>query len=174
MFAAYYGAMTEEELLRLAANQESLAPNARAAFSDELRRRGREDLIAPSPSRLGTEGRKRHGCLTAYLICLVIVTSMSALIFLLISVQRYYPNAPGWTKPMAVILSLTNLAWPFALLRWKRWGFWGFCGSSVVGVVFNLTVGLGMLQSIAGLLGILVLYGVLRIGGVHDGWSQLE
>jgi hypothetical protein len=47
-FGAYYGAMTDDELLRVAANQESLVPVARAVLVDELRRRGKENLIPPA------------------------------------------------------------------------------------------------------------------------------
>jgi hypothetical protein len=48
-FVEYYGAMNDEELLRTATNRESLVPVARAMLADELRRRGKEDLVLPAP-----------------------------------------------------------------------------------------------------------------------------
>ena len=47
-FRVYYRAMTDEELLRVATNAESLIPVARAELGEELRRRGKESLILPT------------------------------------------------------------------------------------------------------------------------------
>jgi hypothetical protein len=120
------------------------------------------------------EGKKRHGCLTVYLVSLVVLGLASALLFLLSSVPRYFPNAPAWAGPVLLVLSLVNLVWPIAMFRWKKWGFWGFCVSCVVGIAINIAIGMDVVESVSGFLGILVMYGVLRMGGEKNGWSQLE
>lgn len=92
------------------------------------------------------EGKKRHGCLTASLLCLIVVNSASALLCLS-NVQHLFPSAPGWVTPVLLVLSLFNLGCSIALFQWKKWGFWGYCVSSVVGVPISLSLGVGIVQS---------------------------
>jgi hypothetical protein len=123
-----------------------------------------------------TEGKKRHGCLTAWLILMIVANSVTALVYLLGSaaIRRSLPNAPGWAFPVLIVFSLFNLVCSIALFQWKKWGFWGFCGSSVVALVVNLSSGLGIVSILGGLIGLLLLYGVLNIGKEDKGWPQLE
>ena len=67
-----------------------------------------------------------------------------------------------------------NLVCAIALFQWKKWGFWGACGSSIVAIVVNLSIGLNPAAVVLGLLGVLLLYGVLHIGKENKGWPQLE
>ena len=66
-FAAYYAAMPDEELLRIAANRESLVPVARAVVAAELARRERRGLAVPAPKNdapgdaLAAEPANREG-----------------------------------------------------------------------------------------------------------------
>jgi hypothetical protein len=46
--------------------------------------------------------------------------------------------------------------------------------STIVGFLVNLAAGLGVFQSILGLAGMSILYGVLHIGTENEGWIQLE
>jgi hypothetical protein len=169
-FRAYYGAMPDEELLHVAENEESLVPDARAALADELRKRG---IKPPTPVAPGPKSAKRHGCLTVYLACLLILSVLGALLFALADIRQFFPSAPRWTGPVYVLFSALQSVLAIALFRWKKWAFWGLCITFLIGVAINLAVGMGA-QSIAGLLGVAVLYGVLRIGGENDGWSQLR
>jgi hypothetical protein len=107
---------------------------------------------------------------------MIIASAASALIYLLGRelVLQALPNAPGWAFPVLIVFSLFNLVCAVALFKWKKWGFWGCCVSSIVALVVNLSVGLGIGQSLAGLVGVLVLYGVLNIGKENKGWPQLE
>ena len=126
------------------------------------------------------EGKKRHGCLTAYLVLMIIANSALALIYLasMVSedVRSNLPDGPKWLFPVSLVTASFNLICSIALLRWKEWGFWGYCVSAAVSFVINLEVfgqrGFG--QSILGLGGLFALYGVLHIGGENAGWSQLD
>jgi cytochrome bd-type quinol oxidase subunit 2 len=130
------------------------------------------------------ELKKRHGCLTAWLILMIVANSTIALGYCLIGVDRSmyfiklkesYPNAPDWTFPLLALLSLINLACSIALFKWKKWGFWGFCVTSVIVLIINLSVGVKLFpSSLGGLFGIVLLYGVLHIGKEDKGWPQLE
>jgi hypothetical protein len=121
------------------------------------------------------EAKKRHGCLTAWLVLMIVANSASALWYVLRSetIRRSLPNAPAWALPVLIIFALLNLVCAVALLQWKKWGFWGFCASGVASLVVNLWLGLG--TGVAGaVVGVLLLYGVLHIGKENKGWPQLE
>jgi hypothetical protein len=122
------------------------------------------------------EGKERHGCLTAWLVLMIVANSASALMYLLGSdaIRRTFPNTPAWAFPVLIVFSLFNLACAMALFRWKKWGFWGFCASSVGALVVNLSIGMGIGPALGGLVGVLLLYGVLQIGKKNKGWPQLE
>ena len=122
------------------------------------------------------ETKSRHGCLTAWLVLMIVANSGSGLFYLLRghTVRQSLPSAPGWAIPVLIIFSFFNLVCAIALFQWKKWGFWGFCFSSVVALGINLSAGLGIGMSLAGLIGIAFLYGVLQIGKENKGWPQLQ
>jgi hypothetical protein len=120
--------------------------------------------------------KKRHGCLTAYLVLAIVLNSATALLYLFGAgaIKRSSPNIPDWAFPVLIVLVLFNLACAIALFRWKRWGFWGLVASAAVTLGVNLTIGLGLSSAIVGVLGVLLLYGVLHIGKNNKGWPQLD
>ena len=123
-----------------------------------------------------SEQKQRHGCLTAWLVLMIIANSAAALMYLFGSsaIKRALPGIPSWALITLAVFAIFNLVCAIALFKWKKWGFWGFLVSSVVALVVNISVGLGAGQSLAGLVGIALLYGVLHIGKENKGWPQLE
>jgi len=123
-----------------------------------------------------TDGKNRHGCLTAWLVVMIIMNSLSALMYLFGSdaIRQALLKMPGWSFPVLIVLSLFNTVCAFALFKWKKWGFWGFCASSVFALFINLSIGLGIGTILSGLIGIIVLYGILHIGKDNKGWPQLD
>ena len=119
--------------------------------------------------------KTRHGCLTAYLIIMMIANSGTALFYLLGAefVLEYMPSAPDWSMPVLAIMGVINLVCAVALWFWKKWGFYGFCISAAVTLVINLVIGVDVGQSIAGLSGIVILYFVLQTGD-PKAWTLLE
>jgi hypothetical protein len=120
--------------------------------------------------------KQRHGCLTAWLILMIIGNSLMALIYLFQSdtIRQQVPNAPGWFCPVMGLVGVVNLICAVALFKWKKWGFFGFAGTSAIVFALNLMVGLSVIQALFGLLGLAILYGVLQIGKEKKGWPQLE
>ncbi len=117
----------------------------------------------------------RHGCLTTYLVFLIIVNSAMTLMYLFGSewLRRNGANTPDWAFWALAIAGVVNVISAVALLRWKRWGFWLFVASAVAGLAVNLSIGLT--QGIFGaVVGIAVLYAVLHIGKERKAWPRLE
>ena len=121
------------------------------------------------------EGKKRHGCLTAWLVLMIVASSLSALMYLFASdrIRQNLPNAPAWAFPALVVLCAGNVVFSVALFQWKKWGFFGCIATSILAVAVNLAVGVGIVHVILGLAGTAILYGVLQIGGEKKGWAQL-
>lgn len=123
-----------------------------------------------------SEGKQRHGCLTAFLVVGIILNALASLMHLLggAMIRQNFPDAPGWALPVLAIGGIFNIVCLIALFQWKKWGFYGAVAFGILVFVVNLVVGLDVVQALMGLFGIVVLYGVLQIGGDKKGWTQLE
>ena len=122
------------------------------------------------------EQKQRHGCLTAWLVLMIVANSAAGLMYLSGSaaIKQTLPSAASWAFPVMGILGLFNLVCAVALLKWRKWGFWGFLGSGIVASLVNMSMGIGIGMSVVGMVGIALLYGVLQIGGENRGWPQLD
>jgi mannose/fructose/N-acetylgalactosamine-specific phosphotransferase system component IIC len=122
------------------------------------------------------EAKQRHGCLTTWLILMIIGNALTALAYLLASstIKSNLPNAPAWTVPTLTVASLANVVFSVALFQWKKWGFFGFVGTSVLVFVINLKIRQSIGGVLLGVLGVGMLYAVLQIGNEKKGWTQLE
>ena len=129
-----------------------------------------------NPTNQLPAGKHRHGCLTAYLVFMIIANSATALLYLFGSeaIRRNAPNMPGWAFPVLIVAGIFNLICAVALWRWKKWGFWGFVVSALVAFAVNLSIGVEPGFALLGLVGLGILYGVLHIGSEDKGWPQLE
>ena len=123
-----------------------------------------------------TAEKKRHGCLTTYLVVMIIANSLTALLypFGAAAIKQRIPNIPNWAFPVLIAIAAVNVICAFALFRWKKWGFWGFAISTGIVFALNLAIGLSVASAIGGLVGVAVLYGALHIGKENKGWPQLN
>jgi hypothetical protein len=118
--------------------------------------------------------KSRHGCLTAYLVILII-GNLVTLVFRLLS-----SLAPGNKVPVLAIIAYSLLALfiivcAAAVYNWKKWGVWGLCAVAVINFVTSIISGELLIISIFQLVVILgILFWVLNIGGDNKGWPQLE
>ena len=137
---------------------------------------GMEDSSRETIKEESSNGKKRHGCLTAYLVFMLIINSGTALVYLNSSnaIKSNLPDMPDWSFGVLIFGSIFNLVCAVALLQWKKWGFWGFTGSSCISFITNLYIGTPIVSACLGLTGIVILYGVLQIGDDNKGWTQLD
>jgi DNA-directed RNA polymerase subunit RPC12/RpoP len=71
----------------------------------------------PKESQM-SEQKERHGCLTAYLICAIIVNSAVALWYVFGGLAVFGIGA------ILIVAGIFNVVCFIALLKWKKWGFW--------------------------------------------------
>jgi hypothetical protein len=130
-------------------------------------------------SNMNIQGQKRrHGCVTAWLVFLICTNAIMAVAYLIASpfFMQLFPHPVSFG--IFALLSLTgflNVFFAAMLLKWKKFGFWGFAASGLIVFGINLSLGLGIVNSGAGLIGIGILYAILQIKeGNTSTWSQLE
>jgi hypothetical protein len=124
------------------------------------------------------ESKQRHGCVTSWLVFMIVINSVTAILYLFAG-DMVAKNLPGGIPtPMLILLAIVcicNVVFSTFLFLWKRWAFWGFAATSVVTFIINLSIGIGIVQSVMGLIGIAVLYGVLNIKKADvAAWDHLE
>ncbi|MEX0289474.1 MAG: hypothetical protein AB3N14_10230 [Flavobacteriaceae bacterium] len=122
--------------------------------------------------------KQRHGCLTALLIFMIVINAITALSYLFMgdTISQNFPGGVSNTTMFTLALfGFANIIFAIFLFKWKKIGFWGFVGSSLVALAINLNIGLSIGQSLLGLLGVAILYGVLQIKQNDvSGWDNLE
>jgi hypothetical protein len=131
-----------------------------------------------SDDNAANPSRQRHGCVTAWLIFMLIINSLVAVMYLFASnsIASHSPvPLSGTTVILLGVLSVVNVVFAVMLLQWKKIAFWGFAGMSVLMLIINLSLGLGIGQSLFGFIGLAILYGVLQIkkNGV-TAWQNLK
>ncbi len=122
--------------------------------------------------------RQRHGCVTAWLIFLIIANSFTALTYLFLSdlIIEHSPVEMSKSYLFALgFIGILNLIFAIFLLRWKKWAFRGFLFTTIITFAINIISGQSFWQSLFGFLGIIILYGILQIKeeGVST-WNHLE
>lgn len=129
------------------------------------------------PAETEPQQANRHGCLTAWLILMIVANAATALStpFMYDAIKRTAPDASPTTVALITIAGVANIIFAIALFRWKKWGFFGFLASSIVAIATNVFVGLGITQSAFGLVGIVILYWVLNMSdGSTRAWTRLH
>ena len=124
-----------------------------------------------------TTQKQRHGCVTAWLVIMIILNSLLAVVYLFAS-DFITNNLQNSSKSMILllgVLGVLNVVFAVMLLKWKKLGFWGFIASSIIVMFINLTIGMGVGQSVFGLVGVAILYGILQIKSNNvTTWDNLE
>ena len=122
--------------------------------------------------------KQRHGCVTAWLVLMIVGNSITAIIYLFASemIIDYLPS--DVSTPMIIllgILGIANIVFSVMLFQWKKLGFWGFIVTSIGSLIINLSIGLGIGQSLFGLIGIAIFYGILQIKKDNvPAWDNLD
>ena len=124
------------------------------------------------------EEKKRHGCLTACLILMILGSVLTVLGNLSAAIlDAPIQIAPSWVYSWVylsmAIGGILNMISFVAVFKWKKWGFWLFTITSLFVFCINLYSGAGIVPSLIGLTGVAFLLGALFVGD-KNGWSQLD
>jgi len=163
-----------------------LAQDTAADKSDDLKR---------------SQVKQRHGCLTTYLIVMIILSSIAVIsvpasLSLTKYLQDVYPDyilSMTWATWIILAANVAQIGFAVAIFKWKRWGVYAFVTATVVDLVLGsvstegisgisgipdnlvaLSTTIGIIMSIMiGILTIVLLIVSLKMGK-PSGWDQLE
>lgn len=124
------------------------------------------------------EQKQRHGCLTAWLILMMIGNAISTLAYLVLDPKALENQGVTMTKEQMIILAflgILNLSFAIGLWFWKKWAFYGFAISGFLMFLTNLNLGVDIISSAFGLVGVMLLYTILQMKtNDKSGWDNLE
>jgi len=108
--------------------------------------------------------KKRGAWLTIWLVFMLISNFFAALMFLLLNktIASVYPNVAMWVWYVYGSLSLAIFVFVILLFMWKKWPIFAFIGIEVIVFIMNLVIGLGIVVSVIGLAGPIILYLSMR------------
>jgi hypothetical protein len=125
-----------------------------------------------------SKSKERHGCVAAWLIMMIVVNTLGSIGYIFMGEFIYDAFPKGINQVGLIIyaiLTSANVVFAVMLFKWMRIGFWGYVGTSILASIMNISLGLGIVQSMLGFVGILALYGVLQIQQKNlSAWSQLD
>ena len=122
------------------------------------------------------EDKKRHGCLSLFLILSIlggVITILGNLSTVLIETPRSFELKPSWVYITLSICGLINIVSFVAVFKWKKWGFWLFSITALFVFCINLYAGANITVCLIGLSGVALFLGALLMGN-KTGWSQLD
>ncbi len=136
------------------------------------------ELLDDDFERAPIGNKQRHGCVTAWLIFMIVASAISALTYLFARglISEMMPGTGD--SPLFILLgfvAILNVIFAIMIFQWKRIGFYGFIVTGVIAFVINLIMGIGVGQSVMGLVGIGILYAILQIEQEGESaWKQLD
>ena len=134
------------------------------------------------PQSLGVNDRllspipERHGCVTAWLMLMLIGNSLCILSYSLLSSRMEQILKISLTAVILIIaVSVINLIFSIMLFRWKKVGFYGLAITAIFEFVMNICIGLKFIPCLLGLFGIVILFGIFQIKkGGRSAWYYLK
>jgi len=137
-----------------------------------------DQIFNPKDPYPRPELKTRHGCVTAWLTLMIVANVLSIVASLFLSGQgsEFLPESSTLMFIITGLLAGANIFFAVMLFQWKKMGFYGFVGSAILAFGLNMSVGVSPMQSIGGLVGIAILYGILQISNDHgvSAWDNLE
>jgi len=117
--------------------------------------------------------KKRHGCLTAYLLILSVFSLVALILYLLRAIGRN--DSPVWESLLFAAIAFIDIVCAVAIFNWKRWGVWGLCAVAFIGFIISIIQGNLLIIAIINLtISVGLLFIVLNIGDENKGWPQLK
>src|SRR5512133_1840059 len=93
--------------------------------------------------------KQRHGCVTAWLILMIVANSLSAGLYLFAR-EMLTKSLPGEVStPMIILLGICaigNIIFSVMLFQWMKLGFWGFVVTTAAALIINMSIGLSVGQ----------------------------
>ena len=104
--------------------------------------------------------KKRGFWLSAFLILMFIANLFTAFTYFSNPemIIQAYPNMTKGILYFMGAMSIVNIILAVGVWMWKKWGVFGFYGVAVIVFCINIYVGIGIIGSLSGLIGIVIIF----------------
>ena len=100
---------------------------------------------------------ERGGCLTAFLIFMIIANAAAILLYLGMGEKiARASHLPSYTPAIMSLFGVLNLVFAIMIYKWKKAGVIGIVINSAVILILNLALGMGV-RSFGGVVGVVIL-----------------
>lgn len=118
--------------------------------------------------------KQRHGCLTAWLIYLIVAYSAMSIVFFF-----HTDKIPKDTSENMLLLigsvGILNVLFCILLFNWVKLGFWGILATNLILLTVQIVNDHEISHSIFGMLCLIALFGLLQLKKSNvSGWNNLE
>lgn len=124
------------------------------------------------------QNKQRHGCLTAWLIYLMLsysIVSMGLFFGSDIIVQKFQYIESENLLLIVASIAILNVLFILMLLKWFKLGFWGLLSTSTLLFIIQIMNCNNLLTPIITAIVILIMYGLLKLKKRNvSGWDNLE
>jgi len=106
------------------------------------------------------ETKKRGFWLTAFLLLMSIANLFTGFVYFSNPqvIIEAYPSIPEGLVYAMGLLAAINFILAVAIWRWRKIGIWGFYASATLAFCINIYIGLGITNSLVGLIVVLIIY----------------
>lgn len=112
---------------------------------------------------------ERGGCLTAFIILMIIGNSIAILLYLTMGKEiSRKAHIPAYAPLLMIVFGIVNIICAFLIYNYKRSGVYGIVVSGAITLITNLAMGLGP-TSFGGIIGIVIL-----IALVSPNWEHFD
>lgn len=126
----------------------------------------------PSTPPTTPTSKRRHGCLTAWLL-FIIASNLGLTIWSVITISQEPELYYAWAMPVIIIFCVWIVTCAVAIFLWKKWGFYGFVLGAIAEMILYIIQG-SWLFCLTPFISVAILYAVLNIGTYNRGWPQLD
>ena len=107
-----------------------------------------------------TESKKRGFWLTAFLVLMLVANPFTAFTYFSNpeAIIKVYPSLSEGLLYFMGILAVLNVVFAIAIWTWKKVGIYGIYASMALAFLINLYIGIGIVGSLTGLIGVVIIY----------------
>ena len=122
--------------------------------------------------------KQRHGCLTAWLIYLMISSTLISYIFFFKNNDEIEKLQLDFSENFSILIGsigILNILFCYLILKWVKLGFWGLIVTNFIMMIVHIMNGSNLMRPTLGLSCIIMLYFLLRLKKKNvTGWDNLE
>ena len=115
---------------------------------------------------------ERSGCLTMFLVTMIIGNSIVALLYL--AAAENSTTQPYWLLPALTACFFLNVLFAIAIALWFKWGIFVFIFSNLIILFLSISFDVRTITPTLAVVEIIMLFGAIHWGGEQKAWLNFH